>query len=748
MLNKKPTEVDALDMANLDDKGKPVEERLKDVKSALGIYATLRKGDEKSALNRARVDAMFDGVAPYNGDKLRANGQAQKTNLDFGEAQRALDISVSAYVDLYSSLEKLVEVKGTLGEAAEIQEMEAVVEEEITHLLRNLWPEFHSSYLRLCTTFIKHGVSIAYFDSPEDWRFRVGGFTDILIPRQTPSSENCVDVAVGRRSYLVHELFHFIKNEKAAATVGWNVDEVKRVIKENVKTTGRGTTNSASLFTDYEAIQSELKNNDLYTGLQNPTVSVLHFWVREMDGSVSHYIAAEDNPKDFLYKKISRFASPEQAYIMFTYGVGTNGTFHSIRGLGQRIFSQIQTLNKLRCQMIDGAMLGSAVMIQPESQRALDELQFSYYGAYAILSPGVNIVEKAIPNIGSTVQPALTDLTNQLQQNTDTLSTYGPVQGSPYRNQMQVASDIDVSTRLSGASLNLFYASWNRLLREVVRRVATSKKNDPAIKEFYRRCDERGVPADFVKALDLTKTKAVRSVGSGSKAGRMVSLREVQGMYGRLDEVGRRNLDRDIIATNIGYDQANRYIPPNPEPRSTVDDKIAYLENQQLSSGVTVPVLPTELHGSHLQAHVPALTQLIEALNTGQADPEQSLGALQAFYQHISDTIAQVAEDPALEAQVGSANQILQYAEQAINNTLASIQSQQRKEAEAGEEGGQQPQEDGASAADLKMQQAQIQMDIARMKAEQEMEIKQKKFEQDQAIKDAEVAMKFRQENF
>ena len=750
MLNKKPTEVDALDMANLNEKGEPVEERLKDVKSALGIYATLRKGDEKSALNRARVDSMFDGVPPYNGDKLRANGQAHKTNLDFGEAQRALDISVSAYVDLYSSLEKLVEVKGTIGEGSQIQEMEAVVEEETTHLLRNLWPEFHSSYLRLCTTFIKHGVSVAYFDSPEDWRFRVGGFSDILIPRQTPASENCIDVAVGIRSYLVHELFHFIKNEKAATTVGWNVDEVKRVIKENVKTTGRGTTNSSSLFTDYEAIQAELKNNDLYTGLQNPTVSVLHFWVREMDGSVSHYIAAEDNPNDFLYKKISRFSSPEQAYIMFTYGVGTNGTFHSIRGLGQRIFSQIQTLNKLRCQMIDGAMLGSAVMIQPESQRALDELQFSYYGAYAILSPGVNIVEKAIPNIGNTVQPALTDLTNQLQQNTDTLSTYGPVQGSPYRNQMQVASDIDVSTRLSGASLNLFYASWNRLLREVVRRVATTKKNDPAIKEFYRRCEERGVPANFVKTLDLSKTKAVRSVGSGSKAGRMVSLREVQGMYGRLDEVGRRNLDRDIIATNIGYDQANRYIPPNPAPRTTVDDKIAYLENQQLSAGVPVPVLPTELHGSHLQAHVPALTQLIEALNTGQADPVQSINALQAFYQHISDTLAQVAEDPALEAQVGAANQILQYAEQAINNTMASIQSQQRKEAEAGAEAGAEggQHQEGASPADLKMQQAQIQMDIARMKAEQEMDIKQRKFEQDQAIKDAEAAMKFRQDKF
>ena len=95
-------------------------------------------------------------------------------------------------------------------------------------------------------------------------------------------------------------------------------------------------------------------------------------------------------------------------------------------------------------------------MIQPDSQRALDELGFTYYGAYAVLSPGVNIVEKAIPNLATSVQPALQDISQQLAMNTDTVSTYGSQQGSPYRNQMQVVADMDVSTRLSGASLNLF----------------------------------------------------------------------------------------------------------------------------------------------------------------------------------------------------------------------------------------------------------------------------------------------------
>jgi len=731
-----PLDIDGLELGALTDKGKPVETRLKDVKSAISIFKTLFKADEKSAVNRARIDAMFDGAAPYNQGSLATSGQPLKTNLNFGEAQRLLDISLSAYVDLYSSLERLVEVEGTMGEKSEITPLEDIVEEELTHLLRS-WPEFHSAYLRLCTTFIKHGVSIAYFDTPDDWKFRVGGFTDILIPRQTPASEACIDVAIGRRQYLLHELYGFIKNPEAAAKVGWNVDEVKRVIKKNASTKGRGTGSMNDQ--DYEAIQAEIKNNDSYTGIQNPSVSVLHFWVKEMDGSVSHYISCEEMPEDFMYKKVSRYESAEQAYVMFTYGVGSNGTYHSIRGLGQRIFAHIQTSNRLRCQQIDGAMLSSAVMIQPENQRSLDELQFTYYGAYAVMSPNVRIVEKAIPNLGTAVQPALQDLTNQLQLNTDTVSTYGPNQSSPYRNQMQVSADIDVTTRLSGASLNLFYASWTRLLREVVRRVVTTKKRDKAVKDFYTRCMKRGVPEQFITSLDVNRTKAVRSIGNGSYANRMLALRELQGISGQFDDVGRRNLTRDIVSTRVGHDLADRYVPADVEKRPTIDIKIAMFENQQLQDGNNVPVIPSELHGTHLEVHVPVLQQLIEAIDSGQADPMQVLPMIQSFYQHISETAQYAAGDPALEGLVGQTRQVLQYAEEAINNTMKAVEKMQRDQAQQGGEPQQQQQ------PDAKVMEHQIKMQIAQEKAELDMAIKQKKHEQEMAIRDAQAALEFRQ---
>lgn len=731
-----PLDIDGLELGALTDKGKPVETRLKDVKSAISIFKTLFKADEKSAVNRARIDAMFDGAAPYNQGSLATSGQPLKTNLNFGEAQRLLDISLSAYVDLYSSLERLVEVEGTMGEKSEITPLEDIVEEELTHLLRS-WPEFHSAYLRLCTTFIKHGVSIAYFDTPDDWKFRVGGFTDILIPRQTPASESCIDVAIGRRQYLLHELYAFIKNPEAAAKVGWNVDEVKRVIHKNASTKGRGTGSMSDQ--DYEAIQAEFKNNDIYTGIQNPSVSVLHFWVKEMDGTVSHYISCEELPQDFMYKKVSRYESAEQAYVMFTYGVGSNGTYHSVRGLGQRIFSHIQTSNRLRCQQIDGAMLSSAVMIQPENQRSLDELQFTYYGAYAVMSPNVRIVEKAIPNLGTAVQPALEDLTNQLQLNTDTVSTYGPNQSSPYRNQMQVSADMDVTTRLSGASLNLFYASWTRLLREVVRRVVTTKKRDKAVKDFYTRCMKRGVPEQFITSLDVNRTKAVRSIGNGSYANRMLALRELQGISGQFDDVGRRNLTRDIVSTRVGHDLADRYVPADVEKRPTIDIKIAMFENQQLQDGNNVPVIPSELHGTHLEVHVPVLQQLIEAIDSGQADPMQVLPMIQSFYQHISETAQYAAGDPALEGLVGQTKQILQYAEEAINNTMKAVEKMQRDQAQQGGQPQQQQQ------PDAKMMEHQVKMQIAQQKAELDMAIKQKKHEQEMAIRDAQAALEFRQ---
>lgn len=738
-----PSGLNELELLNLDPQTKAApESRLKDVKAANSIYDTLRKADEKSSSNRARFDAMFDGASPYDQKVLASTGQGTRTNLNFGEGQRYLDIAMSAFVDLYSSLERLMMVKVRAGEPAARQDAEDIIAEELTHMMRE-WPEFHSSYLRLCTEFTKHGVAASYFDDPRSWRFRVCGLSDFLIPRQTQASEEAIEVACCRRQYLLHELYAFVKNPEAAAKLGWDVEEVKRVIMRNARTTGH---NGSGTYADWESTQREMKGNDLYTGIQNTTVSIVHMWVREFDGSVSFLMFAEETPKSFMFRGNSMFKKPEQAYVLFSFGVGTNGTYHSIRGLGHRIFNHVQLSNRVRCQMVDSAMLGGAVMIQPESQRALEDLSFTMYGPYSVLSPNVRIVEKASPNLTNTMQPALTDLQNQLAANVDLVSTYGN-QSSPYRNNLQTEHDLAVSSRLTGSTINLFYASWSRLLREVVRRVINNMGRDPHAIEFAKRCAARGVPIEMIRSVDVTKTVAVRAIGAGSAANRLLALRELNQIAGGYDDVGRRNLLRDITTERVGRDLVDRYAPPAPEPRLTVDAKIALLENQSMQMGQPVAVLDAELHGMHLRSHMPVLQEVIAGVQEGTVDAVAALPVVQLIYEHAAAHMQSYAADPSAKAEVAGYKQIMQVAEEVITNTGRKIQAEQRKanqaaQAEQQAASGTQNPEAGPSGAELKLQEHQIKMQIAEQKAQLEMQIKQAKADQDLALKDAERAMK------
>lgn len=728
-----------IELLNLDqDTGAAPQERLTAVSAASSIYANLLKADETSSLNRAKIDALFDGAPPYDPAILKSTGQGSRTNLNFGEAQRYLDVAMSSYVDLYSSLERLVSVRLNSKASPENRsEIEDIISEELTATMRSL-PEFHTNYLRLCAEFTKHGVSVAYFDTTTDWRFRVCGLSEFQIPRQSVASEEGIEVAVARRDYLLHEIFGFIRDEEVATNLGWDCEETKRVIVKNATTSG--TEHKISCWED---IQREMKNNDLYTGYRNTSVSVIHMWVREFDGTVSFYMFAENGPQRFMFREASRYRSPEQAYVLFSYGVGTNGTYHSVRGLGHRIFQHVQVSNRLRCQMVDSAILAGSVMLQPSSERDLEKLSFTVYGPYSVLSSGLDLVEKQPNNLAQTMQPALSDLGNQLSLNVDLMSTYGPNVNSPYRNELQTEHDISVASRLSGSTLNLFYASWSRLLREVVRRICNGN-SDQWTKRFFERCAERGVTKADIKNIDHNRTLAVRAIGSGSMTNRLMALREINQYSGAFDEVGRKQLVRDIVASRVGHDIADRYIPRQQEPRQTTQGKIALLENTAMKNGEQIPVVSSEPHLEHLTTHVPMLQQLLEAIQAGEQDLGSLIPMATVLFGHVTDHAQFLSMDPNAKAEVAQIRQLLQMGDEVITNFGRRYQKMQRDAAQQGEamEGQPEGQPQAPSPVDIKMAEHQLRMQIARDKADLEMQIRQSKAEQDLAIKDAERALK------
>jgi hypothetical protein len=77
-------------VGNLNADGSKPPSRIKDPDSLHAVYLKLKQADDINARNRAEVDAMFDGAAPYDDNVLRQSGMGSRCNLNFGEAETLL----------------------------------------------------------------------------------------------------------------------------------------------------------------------------------------------------------------------------------------------------------------------------------------------------------------------------------------------------------------------------------------------------------------------------------------------------------------------------------------------------------------------------------------------------------------------------------------------------------------------------------------------------------------------------------
>jgi len=736
-----------LSLETIKESGAVPKSRIKNVKAANEIYENLRDGDEVSATNRARVQAMFDGSPPYSDAVLRNSGQGFRCNLNFGEAEKFLENAMSAYVDLVNSVETLVRVETSFGDPKQQVEWNRIMSEEYSFQLRK-WPRFNYEYLNLCNHFVGHGVGINYFEDERSWHWRSTGLGDIVIPRQTQATEDALEVAACRRAVMVNDLYKYIEDPEVASELGWNVSEVRKAI---MKASATVTTHS-----DWENFQAEIKNNDIWAGAKAARVSLVHLWVKEFNGTVSHFITLSDaENKDFLYKRIGRYNNINQAFTFFTYGIGTNGTFHSIRGLGFKLYHHLQVSNRIRSQAVDNAMLAGAPMIQPEDERSLENFAFNYFGPFAILPPNMKFVDRASPNTSQTMMPVLNDLTQQVQERAGQYSTAGVFGKGDRRTRFEVAAHLEEAAKLNVTALNLFYNPWDRFHMEVARRFfrpdySPSEGGGDAVMEFRERCLMRGVPPEAMLAIDIRKTRSVRAVGSGSQAKRAVSLQQLNEFAGTFDAEGRHNLFRDQVAALVGHDAADRYIPARPDQRIPIDAKVAQLETEHLLEGREIEVFPNEIHTIHLDVHLPIVEQMFAAVEEGQMEIEDAAMRSMNVFQHSVQHLEQVQQDPTIADQVAQYNQRLQQVSELIINgqkKLAKLQREAAEEGPVGEPGpeGEEGQPQVTPEQQEKLIEHRLKLQMMQEKHQAEMMIKLQKAEQERQLSDAKAATDIRE---
>lgn len=650
------------DLDTIDKDGnEPKPGRLRDAVALRSYYQRCVHDDRGSALARTRVQEMKDGKPPYDPIRLQMAGQSSRANANFLLGLHLLNKTAAGYNDIIFSVKDLVTVQTEFGEPSERVEFNQVIAQELSRTIRR-WPSFVPNFLLLVTKFVDHGVGVAYWPCEKDFRFDVCGLSEFLFDRQVKASEEKIPICFQRHDMLATDLF------QRKGMPNWDDEEIDRCIREVTR-----TSREANAY-EYEQLQDQIKNNDISADRRFPHVPVLHCWVREFDGTVSFHIASRDSgTSKFLYSHPHKYKSVAEAFVMFCYGVG-EGTYHSIRGLGHLIYPLIQLQNRMMCQIADGAMIAGGILVQPESQKALDELSIQPVGPYTIMSPGLVMVDRTPPDLTRVSYPLLNDIRDTTARYTSQFEAPSSPSGT-YQNRLDTENRIESMASGDSGAVDLFYASLDRVYQEMVRRITEGDKSDALVAEFHKRCKAAGVPPEAIKSIDHGSTAAKRAVGAGNAAQRGLAFAKLLQLLPNLDEIGQKRLIYDFVADIVGHGNADAYASLPEEPRLGTQAKVAELENILLLQGSNVGVLPDEMHATHAMVHIPVLAQIIEDIERGERDPMELLPGLRAMLAHCGAHAEPLARDAAQVTTYRELKRVLNNISQIVDNYERKLRS-------------------------------------------------------------------------
>lgn len=737
--------LDDLPLATISEKGDVPQERLKDAKSLRDIFARMREDDKVSAYNRALAQGLLDGEPPYDQNELDEAGQPNTTNLDFQGAQQRLERAKAPYYKLIHGTDTMLTVKTLFGDEGERPYFETVIAEEISRMVRR-WRKFPYETELLVLKHVWDGVGLVHWGDDRDWRFSAGGLGQFYFPRLAPTTEIDQTIVCRYDEYSVTELYRKIEDKETAEENGWDRKATLEAIHK--------ATSTEPEWQDWERLMQEAKSNDLSTGTRAPKIRVIHGFVEEFNGKVSHYIATEDSQsgKKFLYRSRAAFEDMTEVLVLFPYSVGTNAKLHAIRGLGYKCYPFEQQRNRSIGRLIDKGFEASSTMIQAADETSLLNSGLEYYGNLAVLQPGFNVVQRQTMDLQGSVMPAIQLMDRLVMERTAGYSSENVFDGDQRKTKAEVMAHLDQAASLQDSALDFFYGPWRRVLQQVVKRISRDDylPQDPGGKEIAalkKRLERRQVPLEALYELDWEETTEIRVIGAGSAAAKTIALERMGALYGRMDDVGKMNYDRDVSVDIVGASNANRYFAAEPVVRTTVDTKIAILENEQLLDGKEVPVLGTEKHLAHAREHLKPLMEMYQAAEGGQIDLAQAATTVILLYEHTVEHVDRIDGDETSIDEANQMRQMLQRIGEIISNGLKEAQAQQ-EEAQAQAAEGEQAQQQGPTPEmQERFAKAQAEIEIMQQKAAVEQQIKLQNAEVERGIRDANAAAEIRRKN-
>lgn len=659
--------------------------RIGSASNAVRMVRDLIDRDITRGSRRTKIQGIIDGNAPWSHGTLRAKGQGHRTSLNVREAEGNVEAAKIPYYDLVFEVPRFANINLDFDFIdPEVNFMWSEIwSEEFTKMLRR-WRGFDSLIQLHQYQMVVYGLGPIFWPHSVDWRPQAGKAGRILVPDRTRADVDRFDRMVILHSYSADELWRHVKGKqdlKDATAQGWNPE----LCKEEIMRVGKHAFGPTSEW-KWDDWQTAFRNGDLYTSFRCEDVPVASLYVKEFSGKISHYIVTIDNTKDasdiltqtqlqallqenestddievgYLFKAREKYESFAEIVCPFFYDVGPDGTMHSIKGLGPKIYDFCDVSNRMTSQMIDGAILGSGVAVEAQDANALSETQVALFGGVAVFAPGLKVVQTRIAEALNGALAVRRDLQNTLQSNTGQYrQRVSGEQQEPTLGQAQL--NAQQQAMLSKGSVNRYYVSLNGFYKEILRRILLEEvtESTPGGKEalaFRKACIRRGFPEEYMTFDHVQDVEAVPSLGYGSPQMRDISSQALMQLLPMMDETARNTALRLRVCAipGLGQQAADVFFPSVKQKGFPEDHAaLATLENNDLNEiGGKVLVTAQQNHPTHFQIHFADAMGDLKGLQQGALPLPQALIRLENKGPHMKQHLDKFAQDPSRKGQV------------------------------------------------------------------------------------------------
>lgn len=660
----------SLSVRTVDAKGNAPKRRMDTPSAAYNAYIKLKESNRKRDDRAGDMAGINAGLPPTPPSVMERNGQADMPNINTKQFKSKVSTYTSTWTAINSQGDGFMEVLAKHDDPMEAERRGKVLTEEANHAIR-MWDaddeddfesgsEFALESAARDTQMGIFGIGVCFFRDAIDFRFQMVPTRRVLIPDGTHLTlKNCPACFI-EDSMSVTDLYGMRKKD------GWNEDAILQNLYDHVE-----MRNTSGEIYGYAEWVKEILSNDTHVTSELRPVKIIHGFIREFDGTISHVTftdlygksktrekSKQDKEGQFIYEKTKVATRWKQVIIPFADNAGTECDWHGVQGFGDLIFDGCHLNNLMFNRAAIGGVMKNMLMFKGMSEsdaQKMDQITFTPFG---MMAPGLDFEQI---QFDADIEGALTVLSMGSQliaentrispQNEKTVTGEQPT-------ATQVTADRADRAQFTTLQIAIYRAvGLDVQFGEMYRRLAQPAKKYPeawgggkVAKMFRDRCAKRGIPES-----DLLKVKCVRAnrnVGSGDMALDLMKGKELLAIA--TPGKGQENARYEIACALKGPEMASAFVEREEAPPGQ-DAAILAMENNLIQLGQVPVAYGWQDQEQHVNTHLQLMSEaaevvpaLMEAGITQQSlEPAKKLNnLLAAGIQHVGQHVGLMSEVP------------------------------------------------------------------------------------------------------